>query len=97
MNKTLTDDQKTIKDLRRQISQLKEQGNRFFDQIICRETYGMFLYPKDKLNISWTLSDVYERAHAAQTLGYNVLIRVDDKGLHVDYAKKLPNSRPWAF
>ena len=88
---------KTIKSLRHTIATLRVEANKFFDKIICRDTRGMFLYPKNRLKEGWSLTDVYERTTAAQELGWTVILRADADGLHVDYAQKLPTQRPWNF
>ena len=57
----------------------------------------MWTYPKDKLNVNWNLTDLYERSRAAQTLGYKVIIEATDKGIEIYYAEKLPAYRPFSF
>lgn len=53
----------------------------------------MFHYPKDSMKTSsWSLVDLVERTLAAQQLGYRVVLTVQDKGLVVEYEKKLKTS-----
>lgn len=87
----------TIKSLRKSLSSLRQDANGLYNKIICRKSRGMFLYPKNRLKEAWVLTDVYERTMAAQELGWNVVLRADADGLHVDYAEKLPSSRPMSF
>ncbi len=86
-----------LRQLRKTVSGLRETANEFFNKVVNRDVRGMFLYPKNRLKEAWALTDVYERTLAAQELGWTVVIRADQDGLHVDYAKKLPTSRPWNF
>jgi len=88
---------RTIKSLRKNLSSLRQDANGLYNKLICRDTRGMFLYPKNRLKEAWILTDVYERTMAAQELGWNVVLRADADGLHVDYAKKLPTQRPPSF
>lgn len=93
----ITDSDKLIKTLRSRIHSLSEDANGLYNKILCRKTRGMFSYPKKDLRGSWSLDDVYQRTMAAQALGWNVVLRADDDGLHVDYAEKLPSTRPGTF
>ncbi len=65
--------------------------------MLFRETKGLFFYPKENLKTGYTLDDLYQRTIAAQTLGWNVIMEADEKGLHFSYAKKLPTNRPESF
>lgn len=88
---------KEIKSLRKTIAMLRKDGNEFFNKILLRDKKAMFTYPKDKLHLSWRFDDLYHHCKAAQTLGYSVIIEVDDDGLHTHYVKKLPTTRPYMF
>ena len=57
-------------------------------------TRTMFIYPKEKLNTGWSLTDLYERTAAAKQLGYDTVIEATDQGLIVRYRKELPTI-PW--
>lgn len=95
MSSTTTDP--TIKFLRKRITTLCDEGNTLFNTILCRNFKAMFWYPKEKLNNNWTLDDLYQRTMAAQTLGWDVVLFADEKGLHVRYATQLPTVRPSSF
>jgi hypothetical protein len=94
---TNPEDVKTIKFLRKRITDLCKDGNELYNKMLFRETKGLFFYPKEKLRDGFRIDDLYERTIAAQTLGWNVIMEADDKGLHFSYAKKLPGSRPSSF
>ncbi len=51
----------------------------------------MFYYPKDKLPGNFRLDDLSERTKAADQLGYDVVLKAEDKGLIVYYRKKAPD------
>lgn len=48
----------------------------------------MWQYPKEKLAGSWRLDDLAERVQAADQLGYDVQLKVDEGALRVDYVKR---------
>ena len=51
---------------------------------------SMWFYEKNSLKTTqWKLLDLYERAAAAEQLGYEVIIAAEDDGLNVYYRKKL--------
>jgi hypothetical protein len=52
----------------------------------------MWVYPKDRLNNSWTLGDLNERVKAADQLGYDVIVEAKDEGLRVVYRKRAPEA-----
>jgi len=97
MKKILTDEQQTIKYLRARVTTLQKEGREFFNNVLFRETRPLWRYDKEKLKNNWNLDDLWERTMAAQALGYNTIIRADDQGIHIDYAKKLPTTRPTLF
>jgi len=90
-------EQRYLKSLRQENAELRKQGHEFFDKILNRDTRVLFTYAKERIGSSWSLEDVWERTMAAQALGFNTIIRADDKGLHIDYAKTLPTARPYRF
>jgi hypothetical protein len=89
--------EKQIKLLRAQLKIIRTEGNEFYDKMNGRKCITMWTYPKEKLNCSWMLSDLWDRTMAAQALGWDVIIDADEKGIHVRYAEKLPTSRPNSF
>jgi hypothetical protein len=88
---------KQLKFLRDQLKVVRQDANQLFSKIITRKQISMFLYPKAKLNIAWSLSDLYERTITAQSLGWEVKIHADEDGLHTTYIEKLPTHRPDSF
>ena len=90
-------EEKQLKSVRAQLKTVRMEANAFYDKINCRKRITMWTYPKEKLNISWTLADLWDRAMTAQTLGWDVIIEADEKGIHVRYAQNLPTSRPCSF
>lgn len=65
----------------------------FCGKLLHPKTKGMWFYPKDKLNDTWKLVDLYERTAAAEQLGYDVILISTDKGLEVKYQEKRPEPR----
>jgi hypothetical protein len=90
-------EEKQLKMARSQLKQIRQDANEFYNKVVNRRTIGMFLYAKDKIKNSWTLDDLYERTMAAQALGWDVIIKADNEGLHVNYIQRLPTSRPYSF
>ena len=70
---------------------LLEDITKFCGKLRYRHTVVMWVYPKNRLNESWRLGDVYERVCAAEQIGYDVLLQAKDDGLHVVYKKKAPD------
>lgn len=56
----------------------------------------MWVYPKGRLKEGWKLDDLYERAKAADQLGYDVRIVAGDDGLRVEYVKRADVPYSWA-
>lgn len=56
----------------------------------------MWVYPKNRLNEGWNLADLYERAKAANQLGYDVLVIPAEDGLRVEYRKRADVPWDWA-
>jgi hypothetical protein len=90
-------EEQQLKQLRSSLKTLRQDANEFYNKVNQRRKIGMFSYPKAKLNLTWTLSDLYERTITAKTLGWDVIIEADEEGLHVHYIQKLPTSRPYSF
>ena len=57
---------------------------------------SMWMYPKNRLSERWQLSDLYERARAADQLGYDVVLKPGDDGLTVQYVKRPDVPWDWA-
>ncbi len=68
----------------------------FCKKIECRREKGMWYYEKSKLDTSWKLKDLYERVAAGKQLGYDVVLKTDEKGLHVFYVEEIPEI-PYRF
>lgn len=73
---------------------LKDQFLEFANKCLIRRRRNMWMYPHAKLNEGWRLHDLWERTAAAEQIGYDVQLRADKDGLHVEYIAKLPE-RPW--
>lgn len=54
----------------------------------------MWVYPKDKLNLNWKLTDLYEQVAAAEQLGFDIVLIATNGGLEVWYEEKRPQ-RPY--
>ena len=54
----------------------------------------MFILPKEKMAQGWSMNDVWERTMAAGQLGYDVVAKADNDGLHFVYVSKRPD-KPW--
>lgn len=70
----------------RLLSQIKE----YVHKVKHRRRKIMWRYPKNKLNDTWSLKDLYERTKAAEQLGYEVKLIASDDGLEVFYQKEIP-------
>ena len=58
----------------------------------------VFQYPKDSMSTSsWNLADLVERTRAAQQLGYRVVLTVNDRGLVVEYEKKMKTTLEYFY
>jgi hypothetical protein len=75
-------------------TRLLQEIREFVSSIEYRHRKTMFIYPIADLNkgSSWKLSDLYERAFAAEQLGYDVQIKAEEHGLIVQYVKKIPQT-----
>lgn len=81
-----------LKEEKRRYRNLLERAQKYANEVyhVLQTRTIMFRYPKESItNSSWNLKDLYERTLAAQQLGYRVILTVDDKGLLVEYEKKL--------
>lgn len=54
-----------------------------------RTVKSMFFYPAARLGDGWSLIDLKERVAAADQLGWDVLMKVREDGLHVEYHKRV--------
>ena len=68
---------------------LLEEIKDFVRKIKYPPTTSMYFWSLDKLTSdkSWRLDDVYQRTQAAQSLGYEVIIKSDEKGMEMKYRK----------
>ena len=63
----------------------------FCFKLRTRRTVYMWNYPKNRLNEGWTLGDLYERAQAADQLGYDVIVETSPgSGITLKYVERLP-------
>lgn len=77
-------------------ARLLDEFKAFCDAIDYRSRITMFFFKKSSLKEGgWSMSEVYERTRAADTLGYDVVIEAADDGLRFKYVKKIPN-RSWS-
>ncbi len=72
----------------RLLGEIKE----FCHKVKYRPTKVMWHYPLNKLGDKWTLSDLYQRAAAANQLGYEVHVRAEEQGLVVIYVAEAPDA-----
>jgi hypothetical protein len=75
-------------------ARLLKQFIKYCDYVEYRDNRKMFLFKRDELLKGYSLSDVYERTRAADQLGFDVILRTDADGLHVEYIRRIPK-RPW--
>lgn len=73
---------------------LKNQFSDWVSKAINRRRVLMWTYPKNRLEEGWKLSDLSERVAAANQLGFEVVLKSSEAGLHVEYVAKVPE-RPW--
>ena len=73
-------------------TRLLAEIRKYLESIKYRHRTGMFRYSMEYLEqqTAWTLNDLYERTIAAEQLGYDVQLRADKNGLHVEYVKQIP-------
>ena len=78
-------------------SALLEEIKAWMRKLKYRHTASMFYWTADKLTPqnSWRLDDVYQRVQAAKTLGYEVVIEADEKGMAMKYKKTV--DVPWSW
>lgn len=69
---------------------LAEDFAAYKTKVVYPRRVGMWSYPKARLSEGWSLLDLYERAKAAEQLGYDVILLPKDDGLHVQYVQKRP-------
>ena len=86
--KPITPYQRLLDDVRRFMSDFRHPTRK-----------RLWSYPKDRLGEPWGLSDLYERAAAADLLGYDTVLKADEaEGLVVEFRKR-PNEGllPWSL
>lgn len=72
---------------------LRDRCSKWARKVLYPDT--MFVYPAEKLSLSWRLDDVKERVAAANTLGYDVCLVVRENGsLEMQYRKR-PGAPPY--
>lgn len=75
---------------------LLDVARRFATRVEAPTRRHLWTYPIDKLDSSWGMSKLHERALAAEQLGYTIELKPTDKGLEVWYVQKRPQ-RPSEF
>lgn len=76
---------------------LLEEINAWVRKLKYRHTVSMFYWSLENLEPEkvWRLDDVYQRTLAAQSLGYEVVIEADEKGMAMKYKKKIEAPFSW--
>lgn len=72
------------------IKAVRSKLRRLQSAVIWRTSKHMWTYPKDKLDSSWKLQDLYDKTQTADLLGWDVRIKATDQGLFVEYVKRIP-------
>lgn len=70
-------------------TELLQRVRRFAMDVAHRRVRTMWNYPKEKLSANWRLDDLAERVQAADQLGWDVLLKVKDGALHVEYHQRV--------
>lgn len=74
---------------------LRDKCRRWALAVTNPDKRTMFFYPAEKINDArWKLDDLHQRVAAADQLGYDVKLAVEDRGLVVYYVKR-PPPPPW--
>jgi len=76
---------------------LLERIRRFVRHIRYAHTVGMFYWSEGQMSPdrAWRLTEVYQRTLAAKSLGYEVVLEADDKGLAMKYRKVVEIPLEW--
>ncbi len=69
-------------------NRLKRVTQDYISRVELPRRITMWMYPKEKLREHWRLDDLAERVQAADQLGFDVRLRVSDKGLVAEYVKR---------
>ena len=69
----------------------------FCDSLKYRHSKIMFIYPKDQLNINWSIPQLYERVATADQLGYDVKLKATTEGLEFWYEKRVEIPIEWKY
>lgn len=74
-------------------TRLLNEVKAYVRKVKYRRIINMFVFSKKALegNDAWNLNDVYQRTLAAGTLGYDVQLIADEKGMRINYIKKIPD------
>ncbi len=70
-------------------SRLLARARQFAFDVKHHHVKHMWTYPKVKLGEPWNLVDLKERVAAADQLGWDVLLKVVDGDLRVEYHKRV--------
>lgn len=70
---------------------LYEKAKAFTTKLRTLHTRSMLFYSAKEIeSCSFNLRWLYQRSLAAEQLGYEVIMKADDEGLHASYRKKMP-------
>jgi hypothetical protein len=95
----LSPEQKQIKELRRELREVRNAANEFYRSVEFPHKLNMWHFKAD--STSYSLASTYERCAAAAQLGYFCKLNATTDGagrpiVEVVYVKK-PKPRPWQF
>lgn len=78
-------------------SRLLQEVQRWMHEFRNPSTFPMFFWKTSDLNasMSYRLDDVYQRALAAKTLGFEVVLEVDANSMQMRFRKKLTVPPGW--
>jgi hypothetical protein len=64
----------------------------FCEKVKYRHTVTMFSIQKEKLGEVWSLKEISDRVQAAEQLGYDVVLKMYQGYLNINYVKKIPDT-----
>lgn len=70
-------------------AKLKQDIKEFVNRLRLPQVVTMWCYPKNKLNSGWDLTDLYNRTHAANACGWDVILKATDDGIVVSYRQRM--------
>ena len=76
-------------------SRLLNKIKKFSEELKLAHTANMFAISKQDLGKSYGFQDIWERTMAAQQIGYEVVIKADLEGIHINYRKTVSVPTMW--